>query len=83
MSTLVKEYLHILEFSRVSKRKDIWRKFWQLERGAFYPTHSLGPLCNGSKAIPLNRLHAMVQDGTLRRIPAGGYNPYIMPDGKR
>jgi predicted dehydrogenase len=40
------EYLHdIKSLTRYSNGKTSWRKFWQLgKRGAFYPTHSLGPV---------------------------------------
>ena len=40
------EYLHdIRELAVYPSGKYSWRKFWQLgKRGAFYPTHSLGPV---------------------------------------
>jgi predicted dehydrogenase len=40
------EYLHdIKNLSVYPNGKTSWRKFWQLgKRGAFYPTHSLGPV---------------------------------------
>lgn len=40
------EYLHdIRDLSVYPNGKYSWRKFWQLgKRGAFYPTHSLGPV---------------------------------------
>ena len=40
------EYLHdIKELAKYPDGKTSWRKFWQLgRRGAFYPTHSLGPV---------------------------------------
>jgi predicted dehydrogenase len=40
------EYLHdIKRLTVYPNGKNSWRKFWQLgKRGAFYPTHSLGPV---------------------------------------
>lgn len=43
------EYLHdikSLTFQNTAKgKRNTWRKYWQLgKRGAFYPTHSLGPV---------------------------------------
>ncbi|WP_308639492.1 Gfo/Idh/MocA family protein [Paenibacillus silvisoli] len=40
------EYLHdIRHLGRLPGGKPSWRSYWQLgKRGAFYPTHSLGPL---------------------------------------
>ena len=40
------EYLHnIKDLTVYPNGKTSWRKFWQLgKRGAFYPTHSLGPV---------------------------------------
>jgi predicted dehydrogenase len=40
------EYIHdIKNLTAYSDGKNSWRRFWQLgKRGAFYPTHSLGPV---------------------------------------
>jgi len=40
------EYLHeIKDMVKYSNGKTSWRKYWQLgKRGAFYPTHSVGPI---------------------------------------
>lgn len=45
------EYLHdvksmtVYNYGAHNSRKTSWRKYWQLgKRGAFYPTHSLGPV---------------------------------------
>lgn len=40
------EYLHnVRSLTRYPDGKASWRKYWQLgKRGAFYPTHSLGPV---------------------------------------
>lgn len=40
------EYIHdIKSLAKYQDGRSTWRKFWQLEkRGAFYPTHSLGPV---------------------------------------
>ena len=57
------EYLHdIRELAVYPSGKYSWRKFWQLgKRGAFYPTHSLGPVM---KWFPGDRIKTVSCFGT-------------------
>jgi predicted dehydrogenase len=57
------EYLHdIRELAVYPNGKYSWRKFWQLgKRGAFYPTHSLGPVM---KWFPGDRIKSVSCYGT-------------------
>ena len=73
------EYLHELEDIHLANAQGIptWRKYWQMgKRGAFYPTHSLGPImqCMPEERIAEittfspgrrhNRPHLRQDDGT-------------------
>jgi predicted dehydrogenase len=53
------EYLHnISSLAAYPNGKTSWRNFWQLgKRGAFYPTHSIGPImqwCSGERILSVS-----------------------------
>lgn len=55
------EYLHDIKSLAVyGNGKTSWRKFWQLgKRGAFYPTHSLGPVMKWFKGERIKTVTCM------------------------
>lgn len=57
------EYLHdVKNLTAYKDGKTSWRKYWQLgKRGAFYPTHSLGPVMKWFKG---DRIKSIICTGT-------------------